>query len=217
MNNLAQLLSNEETRLAGARVLRCEEGTIWLEEEGSRYPARRAAACLLQPQAGDLVLVAHLPGGRAYVTSVLERSPGAGPARLELEGDLELCAPKGSLEISARDGLELASPRRAAVTAPELELSALQSRFSLGALSLVAQGVRAGLGKISLVARALDSVVERLSQRCKSRLVRVEELDRLEAATISVEAEDLHSLQTEYSVISAAEDVKVDAGMIHLG
>jgi hypothetical protein len=130
---------------------------------------------------------------------------------------VEFCAPGGRLEISARDGLELASPQRAALAAPELELTALESRFNLGALSLVAQGVRAGLGKVSLVARALDSVVGRLSQSLKSRFVRVEELDRLEAATISVEAEDLHSLRAEYSVISAAEDVKVDAGMIHLG
>ncbi len=217
MNNLAQLIHHQETRLTGARVLRCREATLWLEEEGESYPARRAAACLLEPRVGDLVLVAHLEGGRAYVTSVLERNPHSGPARLGLEGDLEISAPSGRLEISARDGLELTSPRRASLAAPELELTALQSRFSLGALRLLAQGVRAGLGKVNLVARALDSVVERLSQRLKFRQVKVEELDSLEAATISVEAEDLHSLRTEYSVISAAEDVKVDAGMIHLG
>ena len=217
MNNLAQLIPSDDTRLAGARVLRREGRTLWLEEEGNHYPARRAAACLLEPQCGDLVLVVHLAGGESYVTSVLERAPAAGPARLGLEGDVEFSAPGGRLEISARDGLELASPRRAALAAPRLELTALESRFNLGALSLVAQGVRAGLGKVRLAARALDSVVGRLSQSLKSRFVRVEELDRLEAATISVEAEDLHSLRAEYSVISAAEDVKVDAGMIHLG
>jgi hypothetical protein len=215
MNNLAQLVAPEDARLFSARVLEADGGEILIQEHAALHRARRAAGCLLAPRKGDLVLAARM-GEECYLLNVLERDAQA-PARIEVEGDLELSAPSGSLEVSARDGLDMASPARVGLTASELSVTAAHGRVALESLSFLGGLVRARLDKLRLAARTVDSVVERLTQSLKNRFTRVEELDRLEAACISQEADDLFSARGKYSLVSAEEDVKIDGGMIHLG
>lgn len=216
MNNLAELINAGETRMDEAVVQRLEGSCLWLEDQGGLFPAKRAAGCLLTPEAGDLVLAVHLSSGKAFVLSVLERaSTEAG--RLEVEGDLEICTPNGALEISARDGLELGSATRASLAAPELEISAGEGKITMGSLTLLAGLISSQVDKMTLAARSVESVIGRLTQSLRNRFTKVEDLDRLEAATVSVEAEDLHSVRTRFSLLSVEEDAKIDAGIIHLG
>lgn len=216
MHNLAQIMSSSQASLSGARVSSIDGKHLLLEDDSGVFKARRAVACLLAPQEGDLVLATHLGQGESYVIAVLE-SGGKDAARLEVEQDLHICSSQGQVQLSARDGVEVSTPQKASLVAGELEMTAARGRMTFGALSILAERLSSKAANLSLTVRNLESVLGRVIQSVKSRFTRVDELDRLEAGTISHEAEDLYAARAKYTTVTAEEDVKVDGGMIHLG
>lgn len=216
MNRPEPCIQPEGPELFTARVVAADGRELLLEGEGGPLPARRAASCLLAPAPGDLALASRLASGRCYLLAVLE-SLEPGPARLEVPGDLDISAPGGRVGISARDGLELATPAAATATVGELELEAGRGRLRFGGLDLLADSLRAGARRARLTLEVLEQVCGRVMQCIRSRFTQVEEMDQLEATTITRRAEDLITMESRYALIAADEDVKVDGAMIHLG
>ncbi len=216
MNNLAQIMSASQANLFGARVSGCEGRHLLLEDDTGIFKAKRAAGCLLAPQEGDVVLTAHLGEGGSYVIAVLE-SAGKGTVRLEVEQDLDICSTQGQVQLSARDGIEISTPQTTSFVSGELEMTAARGRMTFGGLSFLAERMSSKVANMTLAIRNLESTLGRVIQSVKSRFTRVDELDRLEAGTISHEAEDLYAARAKYTTVTAEEDVKVDGGMIHLG
>lgn len=114
--------ANEQWRTVPARVY-VQAGVRWgvVGAMGSRF-LPLAASCLLQPQVGDVVLVA-LGGAQAYILAVLEHSGST--AQVHLPGDTVLST-TGSLNVQAGDGLRLQSPRAVVLQGSDLALQADQ-------------------------------------------------------------------------------------------
>jgi hypothetical protein len=212
-------------RKQGQRVLVTQElGTVAraggaalvVRTDAGELQARRAKGCLLEPEAGDLVLVAVATDGRCYVLSVLEREAGA-PASLVADGDLNIKLPAGRLGIAAQDGIGLVSAKEVSVVSAGLSVNAVDGDVALQRLSFVATFLRAELDKAKVLAGSLDSVLDRLSQRVKRAYRTVEESDHLRAERVDYVAKKTMSLRGENTLLTAQELVKVDGEQIHLG
>lgn len=100
------------------------QGVFMLDDGTS---ARRAASCLLQPQAGDRVLLATI-ASETFVLAVLERI--GEKAELDVPGaaSVQLRAPR--VQVAATESIELQS-------ACDIELTAAAGKLSLNARHLL--------------------------------------------------------------------------------
>ena len=79
--------------------------TVSDQARGRRYQVKRAASCLLMPQAGDKVLVSGDAAGGLYIIAVLEQSlPGT--TTLHVDGELAVSADVLALTATSRVSLE---------------------------------------------------------------------------------------------------------------
>ncbi len=82
-----------------------------VETDSGEYRAKRALSCLVEPTAGDFVLVASHPAGASYVLAVLERDAGAA-TQLSVDGDLNVCLAGGKFTVAAREGIRASPPAK---------------------------------------------------------------------------------------------------------
>jgi hypothetical protein len=198
-----------------ARVLeRCAEGCL-LELGERRVPAKRAASCLLEPAPGDRVWAVGQSGEGFFVIAVLERADTSATT-LQLDGDVTLAA-SGRMNLSAPEGIALATAAKLELHAEDLDVSARSGRVVLERAAVVASSLLAHLRKSTVVGQALDTLVERVTQHSKTSYRSISELDHVHASNLDYRADGLASVHGKQTVMSAQELVKVDGGQIHLG
>lgn len=188
---------------------------LTVRTESGLFGARRAAGCLLEPAIGDLVLAAGESRARVYVLSVLERSAD-GPARLNVEGDLELGA-SGCLSLHADAGLRLTTGAAALLAADELTLRGRHTQALFERLDAVGGEAHSTLGRVRLVANAIESVVERVLLAAKTSLRMVEGADQSRCGSSDHRATGTVKVHGRNVVTTASELVKADGAQIHLG
>ncbi|MCA9630103.1 MAG: DUF3540 domain-containing protein [Myxococcales bacterium] len=174
--------------------------------------ARRALSCLVEPRAGDQVLVAS-QGLQHYVLAVLERA-STQPVELAVEQDLVVTSRAGALELRAR---------RVDVEAGETEVRT--ARFSLTAaraeaftqaLSWFGGLAELNARKLRTIAEVAESVVDRVSQSFGRVYRKVEDFEQVQAGRIDQRAE-LMNLRGKNAMLTAEQLVKLDADQVHLG
>lgn len=196
-------------------VLRVDGSTYIVETEDGEVRARRATSCLLAPAAGDLVLLAAVNGTR-YILAVLEREEGA-PSHLVSEGDLQIRLQRGSLGLSAPDGVHVVSGKDLSMAAPTFRVQAKEGHVALGLLSFVSEMVRGEVDRAKLIGRSLDAQIERLMQRVKRSYRIVEEADHVRAERIDYAAKGGLVMHGENAKITASHVVKIDGDQIQVG
>ncbi|WP_437753543.1 DUF3540 domain-containing protein [Sorangium sp. So ce1389] len=196
-------------------VLRIDGAAYIVETDDGEIRARRATSCLLEPAAGDMVLLAVV-NGTHYILAVLEREEGA-PARLVSEGDLHIRLQRGSLGLSAPDGVHVASGKDLSMAASTFRVQAREGHVALGVLSFVSEMARAEIDRAKLIGRSLDAQLERLMQRVKRSYRIVEEADHVRAERIDYAAKGGLAMHGENAKITASHVVKIDADQIQVG
>jgi len=217
MRNLAtkQKPSDLATQLAG-QVLRVEGAIVFVRADGAVHEARRAASCLLEPTAGDRVLLATIADGSSYVLAVLERTEGA-PATLSVDGDCALRLPNGRLSVTTTKGVGFVSAADISMTAPAIEMKAVEGRFGLGRLTVVGKELIAEIATAKTTLGALDIVADRVLQKVQRAYRFVEEMDQLRAKRVDYKAEQSMRLHGANTLMTADSLVKLDGEHIHMG
>ncbi|WP_437925189.1 DUF3540 domain-containing protein [Sorangium sp. So ce291] len=196
-------------------MLRVDGSAYIVETEDGEVRAKRATSCLLEPAAGDLVLLAAVNGAH-YILAVLEREQGA-PSHLVCEGDLQIRLQRGSLGLSAPDGVHVASGKDLSMAASTFRVQAREGHIALGLLSFVSETVRAEVDRAKLIGRSLDAQLERLMQRVKRSYRIVEEADHVRAERIDYAAKGSLAMHGENAKITASHVVKIDGDQIQVG
>lgn len=197
-------------------VTRIEGATFVARTEEGEHRARRAASCLLEPEVGDLVLLAVATDGRSYVLAVLEREEGAAGS-IVADGDLTIKLVKGRFAVAAQEGVELVSGKDVSVVSGDLRVNAVDGTVALTRLSFLGDVVRAEIAKAKVLAGSFDTIAERISQKVKRAYRIVEETDHLRAEAVDYVAKKTMSLRGQNALVTAEELVKVDGDQIHLG
>ncbi|HVY47188.1 MAG TPA: DUF3540 domain-containing protein [Minicystis sp.] len=215
MENLARKLSSTPAHDVGT-LARVDGAELVVQTGAGLVRARGAPSCLVAPEPGDLVLVAALEAGAAFVVAVLERD-AAGPLTLTAEGGLAVRVPSGAFTVAAQRGVTIEAEGELAVTAASLEIDAAEARVAAGALSVTAALVRSEIDRVKHVAKAVETVADRIVERVKRAYRNVEEIEQVRAERIDYEAKTTLSLHGENTLLTADELVKIDGDQIHLG
>ncbi len=192
MDNLARLHVHDSTTTDAATVLGVEGSEVLLATERGERRAARATSCLVQPMAGDEVLVVTLADGRLFVLAVLSRAEGNEAVELRVEGPLR-------------------------VAARTLDLDAERGTMRFGTLALLAETVLAHADSARVAVKAVDTFYDRLSQTVKSCFRTVEETDQLRAGRLDYRTEKEMLLRAENVLAGARKLVKLDGEQIHIG
>lgn len=217
-NNVARKIETIEpeamTQEAG-RVVRAAGGAFVVATGSAEIEARRAVSCMVEPAAGDVVLVSVLPERGAYILAVLERQ--GSDLCVVLDGDLHVKLPRGRFVLGAAEGVTLASGKEVGVVAGELKVNARRGSVLVESLSYLGTAVHAEIEKAKVKAAAFDASFERVTQRLKRVYRFVEELEQLRAERVDYVAKKNMSLRGENTLVTAEELVKLDGAQIHLG
>ncbi len=178
--------------------------------------ARRAVSCLVEPEAGDRVLLATDEEGQAFVLAVLTRRPGAA-VRLGAEGDVTWSLPQGRFSVAAAQGVGLATAGEASIAAATLRVTAADAALHLDEVSFLGRLVHAQVETLKLVASALDQTLERFWHRVKRSYRFVAEQDHVRAGHLDYAAKENAHVRGRNTLVTAEQLVKVDAGQVHLG
>lgn len=182
-----------------AELLARDGAVLTLLVEGERRTARRAFSCLVEPEAGDRVLVAE-DGGTPYVLAVLERR-GDAPLRVALPGGSAVTAGDGRLDLSA--GTLVLQARQGEVAVEEFAMRGSKATLRLGAATVIAE--------------AIETLAQRVIGRFRRSYRFVEESEQLRARDIDQRAGGHLHLKGDTATIQAGAVVKVDGNQIHLG
>ncbi len=216
MDNLARKLDNEVLQQSGT-VVRHEATVFEVRTDSGDYQAKRAVSCLVQPELGDVVLLATFADGTSYVLAVLERDDADGATNIAVDGDLQIRVPRGSFGVAAQEDVNLVSAKELSMVSGRFNVNAVDGNVVLQRLTYVGRFVRSEVEKLKLFAGALDSVLERFSQKVKRSYRTVEEFDQLRAERVDYTAKKTMSLHGKNTLMTAQELVKVDGEQIHLG
>jgi hypothetical protein len=174
-----------------------EQGFQVLTESLRQVRAKRAAACLLDPEVGDVVLVFQ-SGQGPYILSVLEKDQQA--STLSFAGDVSV-----------------KSPGKAAFASREMDVSAVGGKLRFADASLVSKSLRVRLGKAVCLARCVESTVESVIGRVKRSFRQVFETDTVRAGSVRQFIEGRFYQRSQNTTILADEKVQVDGEKIELG
>ena len=197
-----------------ARVLDRTDDGLLVAYAGAVRPARVALSCLVQPEPGDLALVAATGAG-LFVLALLER-PAPAPLRLTLGTEAEIAA-TGTLTLLGGHGLTLTSPGQVALTADTIAVQSRGAQLVIDELAHVGRAVTAQVGKLRLVGEIAETLVDRLLTRARRSFRFIAEGEHLRARDIDHRAEETVQLRGRTAFVTADTLVKVDADQIHMG
>jgi hypothetical protein len=175
--------------------------------QSQTHVARLAASALLQPQVGDLVLLAW-PDGHCWVLSVLERHAGS-PARLSVPGASSLALSSPKLQLQADHSLDIQTHR--------LELQAQHSQLRMGVVKLTARLVQVAAERLCTWAEVIQTRAQSLLVRAEQRVSQIDQVDLLHAGQVLTQADQLMQLKARHLQAKAEETVVVDGKQILLG
>lgn len=188
-------------------VVTSADGALRVVAGDVEADVRRAASCLLVPEAGDTVVCAQLAPAELWVLSVLEREAGSTRV-LHSQGPTQLLVEGGEFELTS-EAIALKSER--------FLLASPQAEVINDDLTFVGQKVRMVAGAVRVVGATLSTVFDRVTAFSKQYLRTTDGLDRVNADHVELEAEQLLRVSGEHALIDGEKLVKARGGQIHFG
>jgi len=183
-------------------------------EDGRLLPARRAAACLLEPAVGDTVLAWTPSQGRAYICSVLETA--GKDSRISLQGNVTMEAADGRLDLQAQ-GMSLKAGNDLDIEAGSLSLRGVTATMQFVRTRLQSLDLELRARKVSSVCDSLRSTARSLVQELGDSLRRVKNVETLEAGHLRERVRHTRHSLAGSIVARARKRMKLDGKRIDLG
>lgn len=199
-------------QLEHATVKTCTDAGLIVHGPAGVATAQAAAGCLVEPMAGDRVLVSR-SGRECFVLTVLARQ-GDGRS-IRVSGELTVSARRLTLhgdegtDLGDTTSLDLHSPR-VTVAGQDTEVQAQRLRAS------AAEG-RAHFRQIRVVADTIEAVSDRIAQCARQVVRRVEEVETLHVGNLVQRVRENLLSRSKRASITASKDVHIDGERIHMG
>ena len=218
MQNLARNMEYFQPGLTYGQVVHEEDDLYHIRTSTGLVRATQAAGCLVQPMAGDRVLLVADEDGEAYVLSVLKRSEEKpAPTRIVFDGQVDMVVRHGGFCLAAENDMSLASGRKMDLASERLSVHAGSAEAVVEQLSLAARLFRGQVKRIKLVAGNVENTFHRLTQRLNDAFRFVKDHDEVQAGSARYLVEDTLTMNAKNAVHMAEEVVTINADQVHLG
>lgn len=185
------------------------DGSMIVESEGRGWHCRRAASCLLTPEAGDTALLARSSDEKLWLLAVLERGKPQQAAQIVVEGDLNIATRGGSLTLNSERQLALESHR--------LQVKSSQGDCSIGNLEYRGDELNARVTLSRWIGERCESVWHTLTQLSEVIFRQVSKTEHVRAGQLDYQAEDYARLHARSTLITSETITKIDSEQIHVG
>ncbi len=198
-------------------IVEGQEGAQLLVRVGSDLMhAVRAKSCLVEPARGDTILVARSEHHGCYALAVLASTDPEAGATIAVEGDLTLRSNHGKIAITAPT-VTVVAQKNASIHAPELLATAQKATLFTDALTYVGRTIDAQVERVRHVGQSLEQVIGRVSSRVKYSNREIEEVERVKANELHMQAESTLNMHGKNTLMTAEKLVKLDGEQIHVG
>lgn len=179
---------------------------ITVQNAAGIFVASRAFSCLVAPRAGDLVMLARDGRKRCHVLAVLER-PGAQDAAIDVQG---------KLDVQAQD-IAFSTPGEASTTAGRISINTLEANVNAVTAKLGGQSAELAFRNLRSVSDRIETIANHCTQRFQVSIRWITELEDVSAGQLIQKVKGLFASRSRQALITAEDDVKVDAKRIHMG
>lgn len=188
-----QMTEQQNLNLQTGEVKLIENRSYWVEATQGLHQAIKAVSCVIEPQAGDTVLLFEDSESRYYILSVLTREAQS-PAEMIFEEGLSIKTPDKDLRIDAQQAV--IKVERATIVG-----SSLSSRWNV----------------VKTTARSIEASADRWIQKLVRSYRTVEEFEECKIGRLRYLVRGFFSLKSRKSSINSEETVKIDGSKIMLG
>lgn len=210
--NSTQRMQVTGTELEHATVKACTEAGLIVHGPTGVATAQTAVSCLIEPIAGDRVLLSR-SGDECFVLTVLARA--GHQRRINIAGDLSISAERlhvrGRKEacVDSSERLQLRSSR-VAVVSGEAEIHGQR-------ITVSGEEGHAHFRNTRLVASAIEIVGDRIAQCARQVVRRVEEVETLQVGNLVQRVRENFLVRSKRTSMTASKDVHIDGERIHMG
>jgi hypothetical protein len=175
---------------------------------------RDGASARVEPTVLGEVLRVRDRGGRL----LFEYDAEAGRGTLIVpDGDLRLCAPRGSIELDAAHGIRAVAGGEVALLGPTLRVRADESDLSLGDVRATAGALHAAVDRAELAFGTVRRSAVRAIEQAENLYQRVSELCEIKAGRLRALVKQGVWVKGDDVTLLADKDVRVDGEHINLG
>ena len=203
---IAQLTGNAEMTVESATVRSITAAGITVQNAAGVFLASRAFSCLVIPQAGDIVMLAREGRKRCHVLAVLDR-PGAQDAAIDIAGKLDVRA----------QGIAFTTPGEASTTAARVAINTVEANVNAVSAKLGGQSAELSFRNIRSISDRIETIANHCTQRFQVSIRWITELEDVTAGQLMQKVKGLFASRSRQALITAEDDVKVDARRIHMG
>ncbi|MFH1983882.1 MAG: DUF3540 domain-containing protein [Pseudomonadota bacterium] len=219
MNPIALKQDIPQPTLEYGRVIASRaEGALRVATSFGAVDARRAVSCLVDTRPGDTVLLSVDDTGNVYILSVLEREADSSEGTaLSVDGNLQLHARNGSLQITADDALGLTGNMSIEVTTQRLGVTSKTGEVVIEKLALMGRTVYQQARRIVTVAKSVEQNFRHLTQRLKNTERYVEEHEEIQTDSTRYLVKDTFTTHAGNTLNISEELHTMQAEQIHMG
>jgi hypothetical protein len=199
-------------QLEHATVKACTDAGLIIHGPAGVATAQVAVGCLLEPMAGDRVLVTQT-GEERFVLTVLARASEARTIRVP--GHLAIQARE--LSLRGDHDVALASGGSLGLSSPRLKIHGQDTRIQGRNMAVTAEHGEAHFAGVRLVADRIETIGDRIVQCARQVVRRVEEVETLHVGNLIQRVRENLLSRSKRASITASKDVHIDGERIHMG
>jgi len=202
-------------QLLGTVARKLDNGMFLVDCEGQTWRCRRAASCLLKPEAGDTVLLAG-DSARVFLLAVIEQADST-TARIEMPGDVLLSAAQGSVTVHSAKQMTLQGESGLTMQTDQWALRARQGDCTVDEMQYTGRELKGTVGIVRLIGQLCETVVDRVMQISRNAFRMVKQTDQARVGHLDYEAEEVARIHAKTTMVTGEKLAKVDAAQIHVG
>jgi hypothetical protein len=212
-SSIVSIPFNREGTMETARIIGVS-GQQWIAAASrGEVLVEQAVSCLVTPELGDLVVL-FLGQDSYYVLSILDRQ--SQDVSLSVKGKLSVSS-DDTMQIHSRSSLVLGAEEKVTQTASKLNHIAGELNFTSRSLSTNTDQLKIHATDVQLHAEQVHSFIRRSFQKAKEVMRWVDTVETVSIGNLVQNVQNTLSSRAKNSLITAKEDVKVDAKRIHMG
>jgi len=218
MENLAKKIEQPQPCLEYGQVIAGEDGRFIVQTAYGPIQASMAVSCLVQPRAGDSILLSTDGEGDCFILSVLKRGESEDVKNeLVFDGQVDLYVKNGGLKITSERDMSLASRENLAFVSKKISAHADKGEAVIERMSFIGKVLQGQVKRIKIVANTVENTFRRLTQRLQDSFRFVKDYEEVQTGSTRYLVEDTLTMHSKNAVHMAEEIVTINAEQVHLG